>query len=200
MKSHRKNLFELAQTQAGYFTSTQAKECGYAPYHHSYHVTSGNWIREMHGIYRLAEFPESESGRYYALSFFFRNREGEPNGVIALETALAMRKIGDFLPSKIYMAVKSEFRKSAKIPSDIVLVKIDFSERDYDLALGFPVMLPFLSIIHLLQTNRSEEHLVRDAYLYIKRNGLAGERDVAVLKKGAPEIYQKLISWEKGDD
>jgi Transcriptional regulator, AbiEi antitoxin len=54
----QKELYHLAESQSGYFTTKQAAAFGYTSNKRIYHVRAGNWIREHHGIYRLALFPE----------------------------------------------------------------------------------------------------------------------------------------------
>ena len=57
-KSHL--LFEIAETQQGYFTSADAKRLGYDYPHQHFHVKQRNWIRVDHGIYRLKRFPAAK--------------------------------------------------------------------------------------------------------------------------------------------
>ena len=54
-----RDLFELANDQQGLFTAKQAEQVGFVSNNHSYHVKTGNWIREGRGLYRLAHFPKS---------------------------------------------------------------------------------------------------------------------------------------------
>ena len=56
-KQNAQRLYEVAEMQAGLFTTKQAKAAGYAENTHPYHVQAGNWIREHRGIYRLSKFP-----------------------------------------------------------------------------------------------------------------------------------------------
>ena len=53
-------LFETAESQAGYFTARQAREHGFAWERLSGNVKSGRFVRVRRGIYRLAQFPGSE--------------------------------------------------------------------------------------------------------------------------------------------
>ena len=58
-KEAARRLYEIAESQQGFFTAKQAIRAGFAEKVHAYHVKAGNWIREHRGIYRLAEFPRS---------------------------------------------------------------------------------------------------------------------------------------------
>jgi hypothetical protein len=50
----QKELYQLAESQGGYFTAKQAVGLGYTSNKRIYHVRAGNWIREHRGIYRPA--------------------------------------------------------------------------------------------------------------------------------------------------
>lgn len=76
----RARLFAIAESQDGYFTMTQALAAGFARSSHSYHVKAGNWIREQRGIYRLRQFPATETGHLVPCSLWTRDRCGEPQG------------------------------------------------------------------------------------------------------------------------
>jgi hypothetical protein len=69
-KSNR--LYEIAVTQAGYFTAQQASEAGYRYTNYSYYLQTGAWVREWRGIYRLAHFPEPDDGQYALWSLWSR--------------------------------------------------------------------------------------------------------------------------------
>jgi Transcriptional regulator, AbiEi antitoxin len=58
-KTYHERFFEIAESQHGYFTTAQAVESGFSRSTHSYHVQSGNWVREHRGIYRLRRFPRA---------------------------------------------------------------------------------------------------------------------------------------------
>ncbi len=45
----RTNLFEVAESQQGFFTAKQAERAGFLNTNHGYHVKAGNWIREGRG-------------------------------------------------------------------------------------------------------------------------------------------------------
>src|SRR5271155_4164505 len=70
-KEAARRLYEMAQSQQGFFTTKQATRAGFAEKTHSYHVNVGNWIREHRGIYRLADFPTA-SGPVWLFGIFGR--------------------------------------------------------------------------------------------------------------------------------
>lgn len=50
-------LYETAESQAGYFTAGQAKEHGFSWERLSDNVKRGRFLRLFRGVYRLAHFP-----------------------------------------------------------------------------------------------------------------------------------------------
>jgi hypothetical protein len=77
-KRSEEKLYQIAATQAGYFTARQTIDSGFQDSTHQYHVRTGNWIREWRGIYRLARYPNSDDGHYVLWSLWSRNRNGIP--------------------------------------------------------------------------------------------------------------------------
>jgi len=59
-RERQSELYQLAQSQGGYFTTKQAAALGFTSNKRVYHVRVGNWLREHRGIYKLARFPEPE--------------------------------------------------------------------------------------------------------------------------------------------
>ncbi|MCE5316966.1 MAG: type IV toxin-antitoxin system AbiEi family antitoxin domain-containing protein [Parachlamydia sp.] len=57
MKIPEINLFEIAESQQGYFTYQQAIAAGYSDKNHMYHIKTGDWVKVIRGIYRLAKYP-----------------------------------------------------------------------------------------------------------------------------------------------
>jgi len=49
----RRELFDIAATQCGYFTAKQAAAAGYGKRHIDYHVKSDNCERVERGLFRL---------------------------------------------------------------------------------------------------------------------------------------------------
>lgn len=56
-RTGNRDLYQIAESQGGYFTAKQAARLGYTASKRNYHVGTGNWVREHRGIYRLALFP-----------------------------------------------------------------------------------------------------------------------------------------------
>lgn len=45
MKTPESELFEIAETQQGYFTFQQATAAGFSDKNHAYHIKTGDWVK-----------------------------------------------------------------------------------------------------------------------------------------------------------
>lgn len=91
-------LYEIAESQAGYFTAQQARKVGFTWERLSDNAAGGKFIRIQHGIYRLSHFPGS---RFEDL--FIAWLSAGVNSVISHESALAVYELSDQLPSEIHV-------------------------------------------------------------------------------------------------
>ena len=103
-KEVARRLYEIAESQQGFFTAKQAIRAGFAEKVHAYHVKAGNWIREHRGIYLWSQ-----------------NRQEVPQGTYSHDTALSLHELSDIMRSKLHMTVPKQFRRNSKIPEIVVL-------------------------------------------------------------------------------
>lgn len=155
-------LYEIAATQAGYFTAQQANEAGFLHTNHAYYIKTGAWIREWRGIYRLARFPEPDDGQYALWSLWTRDRKGNTQGVYSHETALSLFELSDANPAKLHMTVPPGFRKTAEVPKVLILYKRTIDPGSYEQRTGYNVIKPLPNILMLIEEgNVSEEILIQ---------------------------------------
>jgi len=93
-------LYEIAERQAGYFSSRQAQQAGFSNALLSHHVRSGRFLRLRRGIYRLAHFPEMPHPDLYIVWL----STGE-KAVFSHESALLLYGLTDLLPAEIHITV-----------------------------------------------------------------------------------------------
>ena len=118
-KELERKLRKWTRRQHGCFTAAQAIETGYADSVHLYHVKNGQWIRVFRGVYRLADAPETPAARCMAALLWTRDKNGRVEGVLAPETAAALRsgRLADGQPVQIL--VPKGFRRSSEVPEGI---------------------------------------------------------------------------------
>src|SRR5258706_11558480 len=176
-KSHR--LFEVAESQQGYFTSADAKKLGYDYPHQHFHVKQGNWIRVDHGIYRLKKFPAADHEDLMRWWLWSRKK-----GVISHETAAALYELGDLLPAKIHLTVPVDFRKLAA--KSLVLHKAKLSASEINKRDDLPVTTPLRTVFDLARSHMDDERLSAVAKDAIQK-GLVNRKELLEALAKMPE-------------
>jgi predicted nucleotidyltransferase len=186
-KSHR--LFEVAESQHGYFTSADAKRLGYDYPHQYFHVKQGNWIRVDHGIYRLKKFPAAAHEELMQWWLWSRKK-----AVLSHETAAALYGLGDLLPAKIHLTVPADFRK--KPAKSLVLHKADLSASEIEKRDGLPITQPLRTLIDLASSHLDPERLSEVAKDAIQK-GLVTRKEllaaIAKLPEGTDPSTQAIL-------
>ena len=95
-------LYQIAEAQAGYFTTAQARALGIARAQLSRYVAAGQLERSRHGIYRLTPFP-----RVPHEDLFIAWLAAGPDAIISHDSALALYELSDALPAHIHITVPS---------------------------------------------------------------------------------------------
>jgi predicted transcriptional regulator of viral defense system len=93
-------LYQIAESQAGYFSARQARQAGFSKALLSHHAKRGKFIRIRRGVYRLADFPEMP----FADLFVAWLAAGE-KAVVSHDSALALYNLSDHLPAEIHLTV-----------------------------------------------------------------------------------------------
>jgi len=196
----RTELFELAESQQGFFTAKQAEKAGFLNKNHSYHVKAGNWIREGRGVYRLRAFPRTDDSQLIALSLWTRNREDKPEGVYSHETALSIHDLSDVMPAKLHMIVPKHFRRNAKTPSALVLHYGDLKDSDIEQMRGYRVTKPLRTIVDLLTEDGTANDLISQAFFEAVERGLIPIRDTKSneLPDGMKNTFIEWLKQEPG--
>ncbi|MBN1264436.1 MAG: type IV toxin-antitoxin system AbiEi family antitoxin domain-containing protein [Anaerolineales bacterium] len=93
-------LYQIAEDQAGYFTTKQAAEAGYSRQRLYDLANRGQFTHVDHGIYRLTRFPSSRYEDLHIASL----RTG-PESVVSHQSALSVYDLSDILPSKTHIII-----------------------------------------------------------------------------------------------
>lgn len=182
-KEAAKRLYEIAESQQGFFTTKQAKAAGFAENTHPYHVQAGNWIREHRGIYRLASFPRGERPDLMLWSLWSRNRGEAAQGVYSHQTALSLYDLSDVMPAKLHMTVPKNFRRNSEIPHVLVLYFADLPQSDIGAVHGVRVTTPMRTILDLLECGDVPLATLRQPLLEGLRRGLIRRSEIAEARK-----------------
>lgn len=156
-------LFQIADSQRGYFTSRQAVEAGVRSSNHAYHVRAGNWIRHWRGVYRLSEYPFHDDEHYALWAVWSMNRKGQMLGVFSHETALSMHELSDANPGKIHMTVPRGFRRHSEIPAVLHLHYSSLAPTDYEDRGAYRVTTVSRTIADLVRTRSVPPDIIAQA-------------------------------------
>jgi len=167
-----RRLFEIAEGQQGYFTAKQAKAAGFAENTHPYHVQAGNWIRELRGIYRLAQFPITDRPELVRWALWSRNRSEEIEGVYSHHTVLSFYDLSDLNPAKVHMTVPTNFRRNGEIPGVLILHYADLPAADVERIQGFKMTTPLRAILDLIEAGTVEPTFILQALIQGLDRGL----------------------------
>lgn len=109
-------LYEIAATQQGYFTTSQAAEAGISAQALRHHVTTGNLERVQRAIYRVTRFPSSDHEDMVVVWLWT-----DTTGIFSHETALMMHDLSDALPSKIHVTLPLSWKpRRLKTPPIVI--------------------------------------------------------------------------------
>ncbi len=180
-------LFEIVETQQGYFTTKQALEAGYIEKNHAYHVRTGHWLRVHRGIYKLVHFSQVPEFRpdLMFLYIWSRNREERPQGVFSHETAMALYEVSDLMPAKVHMSVPKKFRRHSEIPGALILHHNDVPETDTKWMHGFKVSSPLRTIIDLIEQNSVSMEFIEQGLQEALSRGLITRTEIKNKKMDA---------------
>ena len=137
----RKRLVEVASTQAGYFSASQALETGYSYPAQHYHALNKNWLRVGRGIFRLPEWPPSPHEDLVRWTLWSGQK-----GVVSHESALAVHELGDVNPGSVHLSVPPGFRAKAE---GVVLHRTIVEPAEKQEHSGFWVTTPLRSLIDI---------------------------------------------------
>lgn len=98
-------LYDLAERQAGLFTTAQAAELGVSRRALSHHAAKGSLEHRRYGIYRLRRFPRQRFEDLVEAALW-----AGPGAAISYESSLVVYDVGDAMPHAIHVTVPRPFR------------------------------------------------------------------------------------------
>jgi predicted transcriptional regulator of viral defense system len=120
------DLFDLAASQDGLFSTSQAGEAGYSPQLLQKHLRAGRVQRVRRGVYRLVHFPPGDHEELAAVWLWSKR-----GGVFSHETALSLHGLSDVLPARVHLTVPSAWKlRRLRVPQGVVLAYADVPKVD----------------------------------------------------------------------
>ncbi len=182
-RSSKDRLFEVADRQQGYFTSQQAEECGFYRSHFRRFIVSGEWVKEIRGVYRLVRYPVHDRSELVLWTLWSRNKQGEPQGVWSHQTALDIYELSDLMPAKMHMTVPTGFRRGSAIPAVLCLHYADLESSAVEKRRGYWVTSALQTLMDLANEGRVSPDLIAQGLVQALERGLVSRRDLNELDK-----------------
>lgn len=166
-------LFDVASQQAGYFTTDQARECGYSWALLSYHVKKGRFFRVRRGLYRLRQFPSSPRQEIIAAWLAV----GSVEAVVSHESALDIHGLSDVVPSAIHLTLPRS-RRYLRVPPGVTIHTTTRRLESVDVLIreGMRVTSPVRSILDSAEAGTAPEQIVLAVKQALQR-GLVSRRE-----------------------
>jgi predicted transcriptional regulator of viral defense system len=141
MKPRRWNtlLYDLAESQSGYFTAAQARSAGVHPVRLVQLESSEDIERVSRGVYRLTRYPVSSLGQYMAAALWPQVRRPGMHGTVSHESALAIYGLSDVSPTKVHITLPTTLRIRRTPPDYLVLHYADLEPQEVQQIEGIPV-------------------------------------------------------------
>lgn len=171
LKQSFDELYEIADSQAGYFTAKQALAAGYSDRMQTYHVQTGDWIREWRGIYRLRHYPNPRPDDLMLWYLWSADREGRPRGVYSHATALELHELSSWTGARLDMTVPKNFRRSV-VPSQVRFHHGDLNSKDITWVRQVPVTTPIRTILDVVHDHQLQRHHIVEAMQDARRRGI----------------------------
>ncbi|MBN2143607.1 MAG: hypothetical protein JW774_03190 [Candidatus Aureabacteria bacterium] len=176
--NHKRRLFDIADSQMGYFTTSQAEEAGFKRPNFYVQIKNGNWKKEYQGIYRLSDYPVTDYEHYMVWYLWSRNKAGIPQGYFSYLTALNLYNLSEINPSRIYLTVPKKFRRSGDIPKILILFKNDLIENDVKQFKGFKITTPLRTLLDVIEKGEISDEIMSQAVTQAYKKGLIQKKNL----------------------
>lgn len=160
-------IYQVAEQQAGYFTSQQALAAGYTQPLLAYHTRTCRFSRIKRGIYRLSLFPEVP----FADLFVAWLQTGQ-DSVISHDSALVVYGLSDILPSRIHVTMA---RTASRRRTDLQLHTNRLTSDEITRREGLPVTTVPRTLADVITSGLGEEQ-VHQAIREAVARGLVSEK------------------------
>lgn len=150
-------LYQLAEAQAGYFTSGQAAEAGMDPSTLRYHARpGGRYERVRRGLYRLRHFPSSPVEHIVAAWLPLR----QARAVVSHASALELYELSDVIPDVVHVSVPRPKRGQRPRPGVRIHTLVEpLDSRDVRTVAGVAVTSPERSIVDSIEEGEQPEQV-----------------------------------------
>lgn len=178
-------LYSIAESQAGYFSITQAESVGIARQQIYQGVTTGKYWKADHGVYRFIEFPADRFEDLHRALL----QAGE-KAVVGFISALYVYDLSDLIPYQIHLILPRT--SSRRRPEGIRMHTNKLQPEDITVWEGLRITTVARTICDCAFSN-VEEHHIRMAIRQALQRGLTTKEKLLVQSKQRSKRIQTLI-------
>lgn len=181
-RSRMDELFDLAETNDGLFTSKQARAKGIKDSVLVRLTQRGRLVRTARGVYRIAHYPTDRFAQYREAVLWAQASNGPEQIALSHETALLIFGLSDVNPPKVHLTVPKHARLRREKANWVVIHRADLPPKEMMEHEGMPVTSPERTIIDVLEaTHRAD--LARQATADARREGYLNSDQAARLRQ-----------------
>ncbi len=183
-------LYRLAESQAGYFTTRQARAAGMDRSTLAHHARpEGRYERIRRGLYRLRHYPSSPHEHIVAAWLSFAGQAA----VVSHESALELYELSDVVPAAVHVTLPRERRGQRPRPG----VRVHALRRPPEPSEirqlhGVPVTSPERTVVDALEAGTQPEQLEQAVRQALDR-GLATVDRLRAAAAGRPSRVRSFI-------
>jgi len=182
-------LYQIAEQQAGYFTTVQARQAGFSYSLLSYHVGTGRFDRVRPRVYRLVQFPVSSHEDLYVAWL-----QAGPDAVISHDSALALYDLSDRLPDQNHVTVP---RTASRRRPGIRLHTKRLNQKDVTRYEGLPVTTVLRTLADVAAGGLTDEQ-VRQAIQEAVRRGMVTHESLLRMAAARGGRIKRLVDEALG--
>jgi len=177
LKDNFQQLYEIADSQGGFFTAKQAASVGYSTRMQTYNAQAGDWEREWRGIYRLRYYPNLHPDDLMVWYLWSCDRSGKPEGVYSHDTALDLHELSTWTGNRLHMTIPHDFKRRS-VPEALRLHKADLRHYEITRIGRVAVTTAVRTLLDLLHANSVQRHHLLEAMLDARKRGLITPSDL----------------------
>lgn len=163
-------LYEIAESQLGYFSAAQARAAGVNPIKLVQLAETGDIERVSRGIYRLSRFPVSPLGQFMEATLWPQVRRPGTRAVLSHDSALSLYDLSDVNPATVHITLPPSLRIRRVVPRHLTIHHAELDKRDVKMVEGIPVTSAEKTIRDV-HANHIGAALVRQAIADGRRTG-----------------------------
>jgi predicted transcriptional regulator of viral defense system len=174
-------LYTIAASQDGYFTTPQARQAGYSDQLLFKYLHANRIARARRSVYRIVHFPSSDHEDLTVIWLW-----SERAGVFSHEIALSLHALSDVLPSRAYITLPLSWQKRRlRVPDGVEIHYADVPENERAWFGSIPVTSPTRTLEDCAKSALSQEVILKAVQDAVSR-GLIDKKQAKRLRSAIP--------------